>query len=206
MGLEARCTGHFRGRSGEGRLQLETDTLHFRGAFRFDALLRGLKVEAKAGWLRISVEGALARFDLGEAARRWVERIQNPKGLIDKLGVKTNHTVAVVGLSDAVFRASLRERAGTVVEGAPRRALDALFLGVESRSTLGRIPTLLARISPAGSFWVVHPKGVRVVTELDVLRAGRAAGLVDVKVVRFSDTHTAHKFVRPKERREKAKA
>jgi hypothetical protein len=30
------------------------------------------------------------------------------------------------------------------------------------------------------------------------MNAARAAGLVDVKVVRFSTTHTAEKFVRPK--------
>ncbi len=30
-----------------------------------------------------------------------------------------------------------------------------------------------------------------------VMRAGRAAGLVDVKVVGFSATHTAQKFVIP---------
>jgi hypothetical protein len=29
------------------------------------------------------------------------------------------------------------------------------------------------------------------------MAAGKAAGLVDVKVVRFSETHTAEKFVRP---------
>jgi hypothetical protein len=29
------------------------------------------------------------------------------------------------------------------------------------------------------------------------MRAGKAAGLVDVKVVRFSEVHTAQKFVIP---------
>jgi hypothetical protein len=33
------------------------------------------------------------------------------------------------------------------------------------------------------------------------MAAGKAAGLVDVKVVRFSETHTAEKFVIPKSRR-----
>jgi len=49
--------------------------------------------------------------------------------------------------------------------------------------------------------WVVAPKGVKEITEADVLAGGRKAGLVDVKVVRFSETHTAHKFVIPKMRR-----
>jgi hypothetical protein len=44
---------------------------------------------------------------------------------------------------------------------------------------------------------VIAPKGQRHITETDVLLAGRAPGLTDVKVVRFSETHTAHRFVVP---------
>jgi hypothetical protein len=36
---------------------------------------------------------------------------------------------------------------------------------------------------------------------LQVLNAGRDAGLVDIKVVSYSPTHTALKFVRPKAKR-----
>jgi len=49
--------------------------------------------------------------------------------------------------------------------------------------------------------WVVYPKGRKEITEGDVLGAGRKAGLKDVKVVGFSLTHTALKFVIPVERR-----
>jgi hypothetical protein len=48
---------------------------------------------------------------------------------------------------------------------------------------------------------VVRPKGRTEITEDDVMKAGKAAGLVDVKVVRFSETHTAEKFVIPLSRR-----
>jgi hypothetical protein len=48
---------------------------------------------------------------------------------------------------------------------------------------------------------VVAPRGSRDVREADVLAGGKSAGLVDVKVVRFSQTHTAHKFVIPVSRR-----
>jgi hypothetical protein len=41
------------------------------------------------------------------------------------------------------------------------------------------------------------PKGSDAISERDVMTAGKAAGLVDVKVVRFSDTHTAEKYVIP---------
>ncbi len=60
---------------------------------------------------------------------------------------------------------------------------------------------LRTSLTPAGGIWVVAPKGVAEITEADVLAAGRKAGLVDIKVVRFSATHTAHKFVVPKAQR-----
>ncbi|PYU67269.1 MAG: hypothetical protein DMG49_19320 [Acidobacteria bacterium] len=44
---------------------------------------------------------------------------------------------------------------------------------------------------------IVYPKGQKHITENDVLSAGRKAGLKDVKVVGFSATHTALKFVIP---------
>ncbi len=49
----------------------------------------------------------------------------------------------------------------------------------------------------AAALWIVYPKGQKQITELDVLAAGRRAGLKDVKVVGFSPAHTALKFVIP---------
>lgn len=48
---------------------------------------------------------------------------------------------------------------------------------------------------PNGAVWAVFRKGRKDFNENDVLRLGLESGLVDVKVVRFSDTHTALKFV-----------
>jgi hypothetical protein len=51
---------------------------------------------------------------------------------------------------------------------------------------------------------VIRPKGKAVITESDVMAAGKKAGLVDVKVVSFSETHTAEKFVIPVAKRQTA--
>jgi len=53
----------------------------------------------------------------------------------------------------------------------------------------------------SAALWVVYPKGQKSITETDVIGAGRKAGLKDVKVVGFSASHTALKFVIPLERR-----
>jgi len=52
-----------------------------------------------------------------------------------------------------------------------------------------------------GAMWIVYPRGVSAVTQQEVIAAGRALGLLDVKVVRFSGTHTAIRFVAPRARR-----
>ena len=54
--------------------------------------------------------------------------------------------------------------------------------------------TLLAS---KGALWVVYPKGVQIIREIEVIDAGRAAGLKDTKVVAFSPTHPALRFVIP---------
>jgi hypothetical protein len=56
-------------------------------------------------------------------------------------------------------------------------------------------------IKGAIALWIVYPKGKKEITENDVLSTGRKSGLKDVKVVGFSPTHTALKFVLPLDRR-----
>ena len=52
-----------------------------------------------------------------------------------------------------------------------------------------------------GAIWVVYPKGRQDIREVDVIAAGKSAGFTDNKVCRFSETHTALRFVIPIARR-----
>ena len=80
--------------------------------------------------------------------------------------------------------------------------LDHLFAAAESQDDLAKLARLRARLAPDGGLWTIRRKGKDArVSESDVRAAGRATGLLDVKVVRFSDTHTAEKFVIPKAER-----
>ena len=74
---------------------------------------------------------------------------------------------------------------------------DAIFYGVDHLSGLTRLARLKAQLSPSGALWVIRPKGNPRISEADVMKACKHAGLVDVKVVRYSDTHTAEKYVIP---------
>ena len=72
-----------------------------------------------------------------------------------------------------------------------------IFFGATYAAALEHLKTLRNAIQPAGAIWVVRPKGQKTITEAGTMAAGKRAGLVDVKVVSFSESHTAEKFVIP---------
>lgn len=205
MGSEAVCTARFGGKSAKGKALLETEELLFRaasGPFRLKIPFRGLhSVTASDGELRIKFAEGQAVLELGELAAEWAEKILHPKTLIDKLGVKAGSSVCVSGIGDENFLEQLRGRTNEVVTGKARKDSDWIFLGVQSTGELNKIPPLAKLLKKNGGLWIVYPKGQKAVTETYVLSAGRAAGLVDVKVASFSPTHTALKFVIPVSRR-----
>lgn len=72
-----------------------------------------------------------------------------------------------------------------------------IFAAFGHRDDLRRLPPLVGRLKADGVLWTLRPKGSKALTESEMMRAGQGAGLVDVKVVSFSDVLTAEKFVIP---------
>lgn len=202
MGQEAQCVVSHDGQVSEGKALLESDELLFRGEFRLRIPFADVRrVEASAGRLSVTTAGGTSVFELGERAARWADRIVNPKTLVDKLGVKPGARVSLLGVTDERFRALLLDRTGDVVEGELRPDSDLVIMQADGPDALERVGSLEASLKRDGGIWIVSPRGRAELTEADVLGAGRAAGLVDTKVARFSDTHTAHRFSIPKSRR-----
>jgi len=204
MGQEIQTRARLAGRMLKGKAQLETDYVLFRGAGKRDAaprvkiLFRDIRsLDAAEGWLRIRYAGSTIEIELGPRAGKWADKIRSPRGLLDKLGVASGAAVSLVGRADAEFRAQLAARGCAIADGTPSRGAAFIFLGAESRQDLSRAKSLAGRLAPAGALWIVYPKGQKHITENDVIAAGRATGLKDVKVVGFSPTHTALKFVIP---------
>jgi hypothetical protein len=202
MGLEASCAARWGKNQGNGKAHLDTAKLDFRGPFKLSVAFADMKkVSVIDGELRVRFSGGELALELGKAAEKWAQKILHPKGRIDKLGVKPGQRVAVVGVEDDAFLDELRGRTEDVTVGRPRRESDAIFFGVAAKEDLGRLAALEAALKREGAIWVVRPKRVKEITERDVYEAGKAAGFVDVKVVSFSETHTAEKLVIPVARR-----
>lgn len=183
-----------------GRALLETDDLIFRGDARCKVPYRDItKITAKGHRLEVATNMETFVFELEADAEAWAKKIQNPKGRLEKLGVKPGSKVALLCMSDETFRTEL-DKAG-VTPTTHDRNLDAVFAGAGDRGELHDFGSWKRHIANDGAVWVVFPKGRKEITESDVLEAGRKVGLKDVKVVRFSETHTALKFVVPKAER-----
>jgi hypothetical protein len=115
----------------------------------------------------------------------------------EKLGIKKDIDVLLLGIeTDRPFVAELRA-AGARVRTTGKHPADMIFATFRHRDDLRRLPSLVPRIHAAGVIWTLRPKGSKDLTESEMMRAGKDAGLVDVKVVSFSDILTAEKFVVP---------
>ena len=189
MGQELECTMRLKRREFTGKALLETNHLLFRrgaglrarpGQARRPVPLKVpfselRSVRAEDGVLKLDFEGGPAEFMLGKAAEKWARKILNPPSRADKLGLKPGSSVRLAGEFDAGFRRELEERG--VVDA--RGKADLVFFAASATGELIRIGSLAARMNPDGALWVVYPKGVTVIREIEVLEAGRAAGLKD---------------------------
>jgi len=200
MGREARCAVRHGDSEAVCRVLLETDDVIVRGDIRLAVPLRDISDAADdGGTLRIAWPDGVLELDLGEPeAGRWEHAIANPKTLFDKLGVKHGQRVAVVGSLPPEFVAKLRGQHPEPPSGAP---LDVIFLALGSVGDLDLIDSLQHGLAPDGALWIVRPKGSKELPESAVRAAARGVGLVDIKTARFSDTHTADKYVIPLDRR-----
>ena len=203
MGLEAECTARFGKRKGPGKARLEEKELWFRGAFALRIPLAGATAEAKKDQLHVTFAEGTAVFELGAAAEKWALKIRYPRELLDKLGVKADSRVAVIGLEDGGFLRDLRARTADVSEGKPRSGSSLVFVYMDKRDDLRRLTALRKSIRPDGAIWVLWPKGRKELREDDVRAAGPKAGLVDVKVVSFSEALSGLKLMIPKKLRPK---
>jgi hypothetical protein len=199
MGLDAKVRVEWNGQAGVARLHLDSNKLdvYLKPALHVPfAQMRS--VVAKQGELRIRSEQGSLVLQLGEAADRWAEKIKRPKGRLDKLGVQSGDwRVILLGLHDPEFEAELLSRIDRLYK-KPVPDADFVFFRVTSAKDLAKLKGMREKLASAGALWVLREKRKTApVRESDVREAAKAAGLVDVKVVAFSETLTADKFVIP---------
>ena len=174
---------------------LETSELILRGDLRLKIPFSAItSVRAVDGELHVRTKDGVTVFELGEKAEKWREKIANPKSLIEKLGPKPGEMVVIVGNFEADFLRDLK-KVGAVMEEKVSGKTQWIFLAAEEREDLEKVAGIAKAMRGAAGLWIVYAKGKKELTETDVRGAGLKAGLVDVKVARFSETKTGLKFV-----------
>ena len=203
MGSEVKCVVRANGKRAEGKALLETTEIIFRSdALRLTIPFARMKsVKAVDGELRVQLTEGAVVFEVGPQAEKWAHKILNPKSRMEKLGVKEGAKVTVIGKLEAEFEAELEKVAPDFVRGTIVKDTELIFLTAETEKELTRAANIAKVMRGPAALWIVYPKGRKAITENGVLSVGRRAGLKDVKVVGFSPTHTALKFVLPLEKR-----
>jgi hypothetical protein len=179
------------------KVHLDSRALQVSGRPRIEVLFSEIeRVQVDGGQLLLTTPRGVLAIRAGESAAAWAEKIQAPPSRAKKLGLRTGQRVALSGLEDAALAREIEASGAQLVSLAA--GLDVLFFGVEAPAQLERLPALVKKLAPDGALWVVRTKGrAASVSEAAVRSAARGAGLTDVKVVAFSETQSADKFVLP---------
>ena len=123
------------------------------------------------------------------------------KPLVQKLGIKSGSTIAVIGAPRGYAHTLGKLPSGVTHRTSAVGPLDFIqFFSSEKQELERRFAALARALAPAGMLWISWPKKASgVTTDLteDVIRAvGLAHGLVDVKVAAVDDVWSGLKFVR----------
>jgi 50S ribosomal subunit-associated GTPase HflX len=209
VGQEIKTTLRWDGRIIEGTALLETDSLVFRGGASLTIpFAEMMSVDANSGWLELKTQRGLLLLELGTKAEAWKEKIKNPKGLIEKLGVDATKKVCIIGKLDADVRADVEGSGAKVAKSARGKGFDVVFLAASTKKDVERLPAIKEMIVDDGAIWIVYPKGRTgedELTERAVLTAGRTLQLTDNKQVKLNEELTAVRFVIPAAYRKKKK-
>lgn len=198
MGQEVKTQLRWDGRIIEGTALLETDSLIFRGGASVTVPFGEMwSVEANAGWLELKTARGLLLLELGPKAEAWKEKIKNPKGLIEKLGVDADKKMLVLGKLDGGLKGDLDASGAKIAKSARGKDFDIVFVVATKKADLEQITKARVLMKADGAIWIVYPKGKEELTERDVLTGGRTRELTDNKQVKVDDALTAVRFVIP---------
>jgi hypothetical protein len=130
------------------------------------------------------------------------ERDYSHRTLIEKLGIKREHRLYLHGVRDIAFIKLVTSSVDTAPARSARGRYDIIIAEIDTPKDLAIIGVLAGHLEPSAGLWVLHPKGKGALPrEAEVRATGLAAGLVDNKICAYSSTHTAMRFVIPRERR-----
>lgn len=123
------------------------------------------------------------------------KQLSRTKSRTQKLGVKPGQRAGILGFQDPDFVVELVEAGAEVVETKTPGLFDHLFVYMDCEEHTFAFNLLRSRLKPNGAIWAIWPKGEKEFNGNHVRERGLDVGLVDVKVVSYSETYSSLKFV-----------
>lgn len=201
MGLETRCAVQVDDSNGrredvDAKVLLEGDALIVRGEARVRVARVDIeRVTLRAGAVTVSHRGGSVRLQLNDEAQRWRDKLTEvPRTRVQKLGVERGMRVSLHGVTDSHIDAELRS-VGAQVVGLDDGSPDLILLEVRTSRQLTSLGSVAATLGSA-AVWVIHPNGVTDVGDVEIFRAGKAAGLVASKSMSFAPGMSAERLTR----------
>ena len=199
MGTELVTTVKIGSKKLEAKVLIESNTLIIRGVERKVIPLQHMQsVSLKSGTILFSFEKESYQIVLGDRAEKWFEKIKNPKSVMDKIGIKSDSTVAIINISDFNFINDVKKLTKKITINKSLKNTDIIIGEANNPVEAEKRFSLKKYLQSNGAIWIVSRKGKSAsIKDVEVMEIGRNYGFVDVKVVSFSESHTALKFVIP---------
>ena len=198
MGLETKTIARQGRKKFEGKLYLDSKALTFRSPdLRLDISL-GSTVEAAVSkhQLVVVTSDDKFRFDVGESASRWAEKINNPPSRATKLGIKPNQKLWLSPGFDKLFRDELKSNGAKSTRKIEN--CDLAFWKITHREQLDQFEELTDQIEDGINLWIVWTKGSENINQTEVMTTARSFGFGPSKTAAFDESHSSMRFARKK--------
>jgi len=128
------------------------------------------------------------------------------RDVTDKLGLKPDHRVRLIGKGDAAFLKKVREKTGKRFVGDAATADVILYYPQTILEIIPTLTELKTQIESNGGIWVItNKKGFEgYIKQDDLIPLGGKAGLVDNKICSISERESGMRFVIRKSERVKS--
>jgi hypothetical protein len=188
MGVEHSTTVWIGDETAHCKVFLESKELIIRGDLKRKCIIEKIsQLKVNQGKLTFTHDGETVAIDLGSGAEKWLERIQNPRTRVQKLGVKPGMKIALLGEFEADVPAEIEQAAETVSLRKLDANLDMVLLFVEETKALSQLKQIPKSLAKSGCIWVLFPKGRKDIRHEDVVDHAKKAGLSESKSMAFSE-------------------
>jgi hypothetical protein len=197
MGREERTAYRSGKERADVRAHLGSAALELTGGKKLKIRLADVrKAVADGDTLRVETKSEKFELALGvKEAAAWAKKILNPPTLADKLGLKAETKVLLVGQRIAeVEEAAANATRIANLTAAKAKAANIVILTLDPETATKQIAAAAKALPKGTALWLVYTKGTKPNGD-DIIRLARTTGLKDTKVARISETHAALRFI-----------